>query len=268
MAGPLITLLCALFALGVPWPLLAQQTPQKIIIAGAQSLIPLAERFTTQYRKENPGLEIEIRSATSNYAVQAVSLKQIDVGLVTRNLTPTEQAAFHTRALGYDAIVLLTYPGNLALNLNSAQLRRIYLGKVTNWSDVGGEDKGVVALTRENGSALRTIFLERLFGQGFDGKEKAFTIRASKEKILRTIKRVEGSLGYGIVRLDEAKLQGVKVLQVDGKLPTSETIREGLYPFTRPLLLISKGTPNEAAHKWMTGFAKFANQASGSKNGR
>lgn len=268
MVGAFFTLLFVFSTFMAAQPLAAEDKSAKIIVAGAQSLVPLAERFTTQFRKENPGLEIEIRGGSSNYAVNAVRLGQINVGLITRNLGPTEQTEFRTQALGYDAIILLTYPGNLAVGVTLEQLRSIYLGKITNWSEVGGEDKGVVALTRENGSALRTIFLERLFGQGFDGKEKAFTIRASKEKILRTIKRVEGSLGYGIVRLDEAKLQGVKVLQVDGKLPTSETIREGLYPFTRPLLLISKGTPHEAAHKWMAGFAKFANQASSSKNGR
>lgn len=267
MAGALLTVVFILCAFAVPRSAQAENSGDKIIIAGAPSLIPLAERFTTQYRKENPAIEIEIRGGGSNYAVHAVRLGQIDVGLVTRNLGPTEQAEFRTQPLGYDAIIFLTYPGNLALGLTLEQLRGIYLGKITNWSGVGGDDKGVVALTRETGSALRTNFLERLFGPGFDGKEKAFTIRASKEKILRTIKRVEGSLGYGIVRLDEAKLQGVKVLQVDGKLPTPETVRDGLYPFTRPQLVIFKGAPKETAQKWLAGFAKFANQASDWKNG-
>jgi len=268
MAGALLAVLFIFSAFTAARPLQAEDSGDKIIIAGAPSLIPLVERFTAQYRKEHPAMEIEIRGGGSNYAARAVRLGQIDVGLVTRNLDPAEQAEFRTRSLGYDAIILLTYPGNLALGLTLEQLRGIYLGKITNWGQVGGEDKGVVALTRETGSALRMNFLERLFGPGFDGKEKAFTIRASKEKILRTIKRVEGALGYGIVRLEEAQLQGVKVLQVDGRLPTPETIHDGLYPFTRPRLLILKGTPKEAAQKWMAGFAKFANQAGDSKSGR
>ena len=267
MAGALLTFVFILAALTAARPVQAEDSGDKITIAGAPSLIPLAERYTTQYRKENPTVEIEIRGGGSNYAVRAVRLGQIDLGLITRNLGPTEQGEFRTQPLGYDAIIFLTYPGNLALGLSMEQLRGIYLGKITNWSEVEGEDKGVVALTRESGSALRRNFLDHLFGPGFDGREKAFTIRASKEKILRTIKRVEGALGYGIVRVEEARLQGVKVLQVDGKLPTPETIRDGLYPFTRPQLVIFKGTPKQTAQKWMAGFAGFANQASDWKNG-
>lgn len=264
MAGSLsiLNFFLILFFLTIPSSLRALE-PQKIIIGGAQSLTPLAEKFSAQFRKDHPGIEIEIRRGNSNYAVNAARNGEIQIGLVTRNLSVAEKAELHVESMGHDAMILLSYPWNPVTDLTLEQLQKIYLGKITNWREVGGEDKGIVPLTRENSSALHGTFINRLFGKGFNGQEKAFILRASKDKVLRTIKRVRGSLGYGIVRMEEAQAEGVKVLGVDGKLPTAINIREGLYPFTRPQLLISKTGANSTVQEWMLGFAKFANHGAG-----
>lgn len=253
-------LLFFLFFLFIPFPVQSQEHPQRIIIAGAQSITPLAQRFSTQFRKGRPGIEIEIRGGSSNYAVDAARRGEIDIGLITRSLSAVEKAELHVESLGRDAIILLTYPRNTTGGLTLEQLRKIYLGKLTNWRDAGGEEKGIVPLTREKSSALHRTFVDRLFGKGFNGEEKAFILRANKDKILGTIKRVRGSLGYGIVRIEEAQAQGVKVLAIDGKLPTATNIREELYPFTRPQLLISRNGPNGLVQEWMSRFVTFAHQ--------
>lgn len=262
MVGTLsaLNLLLILFFLTIPLPLQAQEQRQKIIIAGAQSLTPLAERFSTQFRKDHPGVEIEIRGGSSNYAVNAARRGEIHIGLITRSLSPKEKGEFHAETIGRDAIILLTYPGNTVGSLALEEIRKIYLGKIANWRELGGQDKGIIPLTREKSSAIHATFIEYLFGKGFNGQEKSFTIRASKEKILRTIKRIEGCIGYGIVRPEEAEAQGVKVLRVEGKLPTADNIREGIYPFIRPQLVISRGAPSGAAREWMLAFTRFAVQ--------
>jgi len=235
-----------------------QRQRQKIVIGSAQSLVPLAEKFSDRFRKENPGIEIEIRGGGSNYAVNAARSRQVDIGLAARHLDSKEKAGLHVEAFGQDSIVLLSYPGNPVSSLTLAQLRAIYTGKITQWSQVGGEDQGIVSLTRERGAAIRAIFLQHLFGDGFDGQEKAFMIRASKDKILRTVKRITGSVAYGIVRLEEAQSHGVRVLAVDGKLPTEKNIRQGLYPFVRPQYVIVPVDAAAPARRWVAGFLSFA----------
>jgi phosphate transport system substrate-binding protein len=258
--------LLAFFLLSFPLPAQSQQQSQKIIIAGAQSLIPLAEKFSAQFHKQHPGIEIEIRRGNSNYAVNTVRNGETDIGLVARALDSAERAELHVEPLGHDAIILLSYPWSAVGELTLEQLRKIYLGKITNWREVGGEDKGIVPLTREQSSALHGTFIDSLFGKSFHGQEKAFVLRASKDKVLRTIKRIQGSLGYGIVRIEEAQAEGVKVLGIDGKFPTVTNIREELYPFTRPQLLVSKGRRDGVIQEWMSEFAKFANRRSGSED--
>lgn len=257
MAGFLFTLIGVLFVLAAPRPVPAQGSGEKLVIAGAPSLVGAAEKFSVRFRKQYPHIDLEIRAGGSNYAVEALREGKLDVGLVTRSLTAREQEELYCEPLGHDAIILVTYGANSVRNLTLEQIRGIYRGVITNWRELGGEDRGIIPLTREKSSALRTIFLERIFGRRFDGREKAFTIRASKEKILRTIKRVEGSLGYGIVALAEAEAQGVIALAVGGKSPTLFNVRTGAYPLTRPQLAVSRLAPDGASLQWILGFARF-----------
>lgn len=255
---PASALLITLFWHALPPPLHGEGPPRKIIVAGAQSIAPLAEKFSVRFRNDHPGVEVEVRGANSNYAIGAVRRGEIHVGLVARSLSATEKSGLRLELMGHDAMVLLSYPRNSVADLTLDQLRNIYLGKITNWREIGGEDDGIVPLTREKDSALRSIFMDRLFGKGFNGSEKAFSLRASKDKILRTIKRVRGSLGYGIVRAEEAQSQGIKVLAVNGRLPTAANLRDGLYHFARPQLLIARADANGIVREWMGEFVKFA----------
>jgi phosphate transport system substrate-binding protein len=246
-----------LILLIIPSGVQAEGQRQKIIIAGAQSITPSAEEFSTRFRQKHPGIEIEIRGGGSTYAVKAARRGEIDIGLVARSLKDSEKQSLHQRLFGHDAIFLVTYPGNPVPSLNLNQIRGIYLGKITNWREVGGQDQGIIPLTRESSSNVHAIFFRHLFGRNFNGQEKAFTLRASKDKILRTIKRVKGSIGYGILHLDQAEAEKVRVLGVEGKLPTAQNIHQGLYPLTRPLLLISPKEPEGIVREWMLGFAQF-----------
>ncbi|MGH7830262.1 MAG: hypothetical protein ACREP8_08790, partial [Candidatus Binatia bacterium] len=101
---------------------------------------------------------------------------------------------------------------------------------------------------------------------GFKGHEKAFILRAGKEKVLKTIKRIEGVVGYGILRPDQAQTQGVKILAVEGNFPNEKNIRDGLYPLVRPHLVISHGRPAGLRREWIEGFVKFAAGAAPPEN--
>jgi len=255
--GLFASLLVAALLTSAP-SLKAQEQQQRIVIAGARSIVPLAEEFTAEFRKSHPGIKIEIQGGGSNYGVSAIRWGKIDIGLVSRGLTADERADLAVESLGQDAIVFLTYPNNPVRGLSLDQLRRIYTGQAINWQAFGGENKGIIALTREQNSAIHGLFINHLFGKNFNGREKAFTIRASKQKILKTIKRIEGSLGYGILRVDQAKAEGVKVLSIEGKLPTQANTQAALYPLMRPQILISRKRPGELVQTWMREFAQFS----------
>ncbi len=251
-------LILVLLFFTISLPAWAQENREKITIAGARSITPLAEQFSTKFRKDHPGIDIEILGGGSNYAVNATRQGDIDIGLVARNLSSKEREELYVEPFGHDAIFLLTYPGNPVDSLTLEQLRKIYLGQISNWSTFGGEEKGIVPLTREKNSNIRNIFIRHVFGKNFTSQLKAFTIRARKEKILKTIKRIEGSIGYGILNFEQAQSQRVKVLAVNGRLPTPENIRDALYPLVRQRHLICRSKTQGVVREWIRGFRKFA----------
>jgi phosphate transport system substrate-binding protein len=231
---------------------------RRVTVGGASSLAGLAEQFSTQFRQTHPGIEVEIRRANSNYAVNGVRTGDIQVGLIARNLEDNEKLGLKTAVLGHEPIIILSYPWNPVANLSLEQLRHIYLGRIRNWKEVDGEDQGIVAFTREDSASLRKIFLDSLFGKGFSGQEKAFILRANKEKVLRTIKRVRGSLGYGIVRSEEAQAESVTVMAVNGKAPSAANVRQAAYPLVRPQLVVTRAKPDDIVREWMSRFEDFA----------
>src|SRR5215470_714444 len=164
----------------------AAEAPQRLTIGGAQSLAPQAERYTVRFKESHPGTDIEIRRGNSSYAVAAVERGDLDVGLVARTINGSETTRLRVEAIGRDAIIMLSYSWNTVKNVSLAQLREMYSGKITNWRELGGEDKGVVPLTREAGSGIHAMFIDTLFGKNGGAMEKAFVLRASKDKILRT----------------------------------------------------------------------------------
>ncbi|HZA55410.1 MAG TPA: substrate-binding domain-containing protein [Candidatus Udaeobacter sp.] len=249
-----------LWLLTMVLPISLNAAEQRLIIGGAQSLIPLAEKYSREFHANHPGIEIEIRRANSNYAIDAVRNGEIQLGLVARRIGARERSELKVAPLGHDAIILLSYPWNSVANLTLEQLRQIYLGKITSWKEVGGEEQGIVPFTREASSALHKMFLESVFGKGFSHHEKAFILRANKDKVLRTIKRIRGSLGYGIVRLDEAQAEGVTVMAIDGKFPSAANIRQEIYPLIRPQLLICKRGSDGVVEEWRIGFEKFVSR--------
>ena len=252
--------------IAIALPGVVSAADQKIIIGGAQSLTAPADKFSALFRNRYPGLEIEIRRSNSNYAVHATVTGELHIGLVTRNLSPAEKSKLYAKSVGHDAVMILSHPENSVSDLSLDQLRKIYLGNITHWREVGGGASGIVPLTREAGSALHGIFVERLFGKAFRDPTKAFVLRASKEKVLRTIKRVRGSLGYGIVRIEEAQAEGVTVLSINKLLPTAANLQSERYPFTRPYLVVLKTPPEGIVLEWLSGFAEFMQQPVGPGN--
>jgi phosphate transport system substrate-binding protein len=238
----------------------AEEERRRITVAGAQSLVPMAERFAAEYRKRQTGVEISIRSGGSNFAVEAVRRGEVDIGMVTRALAEEEKVGLFEEALTPDAIMLLTYPTNPVTNLSLDQIKAVYFGRLINWRQLGGSEKGIVPLMPERGSTIRAMFMEQLTGKSFAGHEKAFALRASKERLLKTIKRIEGALGYGIVNAEDARLHGVKVLEVERHPPTKENLIAKSYPFARQRVLIAKKASDNVVQECLLALARFARE--------
>ena len=156
--------------------------------------------------------------------------------------------------IGREAFVFFTEEDNPVSSLTSDEIRAIYHGDIVNWSEVGGKDEPIVAFQRpaDSGSqAMMEVFMGSVSLKEPKSYEYVDSMAGVTQKTAQYANE-RGALGYSfryfVEDLNQEK--GVKVLAVDGVAPTIENIRNGSYPLTVPLCVISRtDDPNENVQK-------------------
>lgn len=145
--------------------------------------------------------------------------------------------SLHVEPVCYDAFVFITHRANPVESLTTEQLRGIYSGEITNWSEVGGEDLPITAFQREKNSGSQTA-MENLVMQGtpFAPEETVLTVVGMGDLVnsIAEYRNDATTIGYTYLYYIETlyKHDDIKVLQIDGASPTPANIRSGSYPFT------------------------------------
>ncbi|NLE46197.1 MAG: phosphate-binding protein, partial [Chloroflexi bacterium] len=142
--------------------------------------------------------------------------------------------------------------------LTLQQISDIYVGNITNWSQVGGEDRPIVLLSRESNSGTYVYFLENVIRMGAANSVLLFSpdtlLMPSSEGISVEIRQNRNAIGYdglGYVTPDQ------KVLAVgqndDGPfvLPSAASVNDGSYPISRPLYVYTAGQPDGALKEYL-----------------
>ena len=183
-----------------------------------------------------PDLQLEPQFTGSSAGVEAVTNGTADIGDVSRALTDEEKAGgLVENIVALDGIAVVTDTANTATNLTTQQLKDIYTGKITNWSEVGGADQNIVVIGRESGSGTRDAFEEIL--DIADQCQLAQTLNETGA-VAAAVQSTPGAIGY--ISLD-ALSDDVKALQLDGVSPSEATIKDGTYTLQRPFVMATKG---------------------------
>ena len=108
--------------------------------------------------KEKEGIDVTYNPTGSGSGIQAVSEGRCDIGLSSRALKDDEKATLTETTVALDGIAMIVNPENPVSDLTVEQIADIYTGKITNWSEVGGNDAAIVLIGREAGSGTRDGF--------------------------------------------------------------------------------------------------------------
>ena len=119
---------------------------------------------------------ILVNSTTSSRGFQELLAKEIEISMASRRIRPEEARELRSDGSGtmispaqehivaIDSLIVITNPDNPVTALTAEQIRQIYSGQITNWSDVGGADLPIKVVTRPEGSGTRSVFEDRIFG--------------------------------------------------------------------------------------------------------
>jgi phosphate transport system substrate-binding protein len=143
-----------------------------------------------------------------------------------------------------DALSIVVHPSNPIQQLTYEDLRRIYLGLVTNWAELGGPNREIVVVSRDTSSGTYGTFKELVLENQEVTARALF--QASNGAVATTVASTPGAVGYVGLGYLQASLKAVAVAKSAGDpfvLPSVATAVSLEYPLARPLFLITSGYP-------------------------
>ena len=135
-----------------------------------------------------------------------------------------------------DGLVFLVNADNPVDSLTTEQIQKIYTGEITNWSQVGGEDREIVPFQRNATAGSQTAMIQQVMGELPLMDAPAEYVRGEMGDLIEAVAAYDNSpaaIGYTVYYYaeDMEMADGLKLLSVDGVSPSDETIRSGEYPF-------------------------------------
>ncbi len=242
------------------------QTSAYIENKGSDTIVNLALAWAEKYQILHPEISISVTGGGSGTGITALLNKTVDIANASRQIKPEEMDAALKAGLdpqeiviARDAIAVIVNPANPVGHLTLSQLSAIYRGEITNWMEVGGEDRPIVRLSRETNSGTHVYFLEAVVRLG-DSKDKTIfapdtLLLPSSEGIIAEVRDNPNAIGYdglGYVT-HEVKLVAISSLENPDVfvLPSAKTVTDNSYVISRNLYMYTQNTPTGAIKDYL-----------------
>lgn len=229
---------------------------ETISAVGSSSVTPLMEVFGETYMKTHDNVFVEVQGPGSSAGIKAAKNGSADIGMSSRNLKASEEEpTLVEEVIARDGIAIVVNPKNKLKGLTSEQVSAIYKGEVNNWKQVGGQDKPIVAITRDTASGTRGAFEEIMeLKRKISGKTvSAISQRAQVANGNGGLKTMVASNPYAIGYISLGSVDAtVHPLAIDGVAATVMNVKNGSYKVARPFLVLYKqGKPSAETQKFL-----------------
>ena len=224
---------------------------------GSDTIVNLALAWAEAYHIVYPDVSISVTGGGSGTGIAAMINGTVDIANASRKMKDKEISNAKDNGfvpleyvIARDGVAVIVHPQNPVNRLTLQQLSDIFSGKVTNWIDVGGEDRPIVCLSREVNSGTHVYFLETVVRMGNKKDETFFApstlLLPSSEGIISEVSHNPNAIGYdGLGYVTEA----VKTIAVAPDYtspyisPTIENVINNSYPISRSLYMYVSGEP-------------------------
>ena len=214
-------------------------------LSGSTSMEKVAKAWGEAFTAENPDVTVDVQLGGSGAAVTNVNDGVSDIGNLSRALKDEEKEGLTENTVALDGIAVAVNPANGVEDLTIDQIKDIFLGNITNWSELGGSDAEIVVVGREAGSGTRDGFEEIV---GVKDQVKYDSELNETGQVKNLVATNENAIGY--ISLDYVD-DTVKALKVGGVSPSEETIKDGSYTLQRPFIMVTKGEGTELAQAFL-----------------
>lgn len=204
-----------------------------VAAGGSTSMKNVIAALTEGFAEVEPGVTVSYDPTGSGAGITGAADKTLDIGLSSRALKDDEKADVDGTTIALDGIAIIVNNASKVEDLTVDQLKQMFTGEITNWSEVGGDDGEIVLIGREAGSGTR------------DGFESIVDVKDSckyAQELTATgavISAVEANpLAIGYASLS-AVGDTVKMVTVGGVECSEETVKDGSYEVQRPFVIVT-----------------------------
>jgi len=226
-----------------------------LVIKGSDTLgAKLVPQLSEEFKAQHPNTTFNIAAEGSTTGIAAIIDGTAQIGMASRPTKPEEVAAakakgvtFKETTVAYDGIAVIVNSANPAKSLTKKQVEQIFTGDIADWSAVGGAGGKISIYTRNTSSGTYSEFKELAM------KKRDYAPDSQKmagnEQIASEVSKNPNGVGY--VGLAYTKASGIKVVAIDGAMPSKESVLGKAYPYARPTFYYTNGEPSGLAKEFV-----------------
>jgi phosphate transport system substrate-binding protein len=225
---------------------------ERLNVSGSTTILPIAEEAGEAFGEAHVGTMVLVSGLGSSAGIEAVSAGTAQIGTSSRDLKPQEHdLGLVDHPIAYDGIAVIVSPENPVDKLTVGQLREVFSGKVTNWKQLGGADRAIQLVNRDEASGTREAFQKLVMK---DAKfDPAATVLPGTGQVRDVVARAPGAIGYISLGFVSPRFTNVavKALAIDGVKPSEGTVADKSYPIGRVLHFLTKGQPTGTTKQFL-----------------
>lgn len=232
---------------------------------GSDTIVNLALAWAEAYQGAHPEVRISVTGGGSGTGIAALINGTVDLANASRKIKEEEIEEAQGNGvepvehiIARDAIAVIVNPHNPVRELTLQQIADIYSGKINNWSEVGGEDRPIVRLSRETNSGTHVYFLETVLRLGNSDDKTLFStdtlLLPSSEGIIVEVRQNPNAIGYDGLGYVPHDLQTIAIAEEAGGayvLPSIPTVNDKTYPIARDLYMYTNGEPTGVVKEYL-----------------
>ena len=225
-------------------------------IKGSDTVLPVAQQTAERFMNQHPDARVTVTGGGTGVGISALMDNTTDIAMASRPIKFSEKMKIKAAGeevneviVAYDALAVVVHPSTPVKQLTRQQLEDIFRGKITNWKQVGGDNRKIVVYSRETSSGTYEFFKESVL------KNKNYMASSlsmpATGAIIQSVSQTKGAIGYVGLAYINKEVKPLHVSYDAGKTftePSFENAKNKTYPIVRPLFYYYE-TKNEGKVK-------------------
>jgi len=231
------------------------QASDKLVIKGSDTLgAKMVPQMAEEFKAKHPGVVFEIAAEGSTTGIAAIIDGTADIGMSSRRAKSSEVTAARAKGVtmkptivSYDGMAVIVNASNPINEMSLRQIQQIFTGDVEDWSAIGNQNGKISVYTRNTASGtyqdFKTLAMHKRDYAASSQK------MAGNEQIASEV--ANNPMGIGYVGLAYTHTPGIKVISIEGILPSIETVNDKSYPLARPNFFYTNGPADGLAAEFI-----------------